>query len=93
MAEACPLPSLVERLCAVAERPALDADTRAFFVSALLKLSAQVKGAHASLVALVRTSLTPPSFLRRLGMAHVSRRGLARRAPRRSSSSSAAPWT
>jgi len=42
MAEICPLPSLIDRLCAVAEQAALNADTRAFFISALLKLCAQV---------------------------------------------------
>jgi len=55
MAEACPVALMVDRLCLVAERPSVDAETRAFLVTALLKLSAQTGSCSSRTSALVST--------------------------------------
>uniref|UniRef100_A0A7S2WTQ1 AP-4 complex subunit epsilon-1 C-terminal domain-containing protein n=1 Tax=Rhizochromulina marina TaxID=1034831 RepID=A0A7S2WTQ1_9STRA len=50
-----PVPHMMDRLCSVAERPLLDANTRAYYISALLKLCAQTGNCPHRVTALVDT--------------------------------------
>ena len=57
MDEVCPLPQILERLCVIAERPEeqVDATTRSYFLTALLKLSAQMGSCSTRVARLVDT--------------------------------------